>query len=85
MKVKTTVDGFDGVKSYKVGAILEGNTEHVQRLLFNGLATPLDNEAKDFVKGCKDLDAKAVKEHRLYLPAESETVRVAKKRVKRKW
>lgn len=46
MKARALVDGFDGVREYSAGDVLEGDSQHLRRLLFNNLADPLDDDAK---------------------------------------
>jgi len=84
MKIKTHFDGFDGTKSYEAGDTLEGNTEHNQRLLFNGIADPVDQEAKDLDKKYKSLNDDDYENHRLYSAEHEALSRQAKPKAKAK-
>lgn len=91
MKVKTLVDGFDGKETYKAGAILVGNNDHVHRLLMSGAAEPIDAEAKKYAEARDAMSHKQLKENKHFSKeiaasvSTSETVKVKKtKKVKRK-
>jgi hypothetical protein len=69
MKVRALAGGFDGVDSYEAGETLEGDTEHIQRLLFNNAAEPLDGQAREFVAKKDEMTDAEVKSHKLHSPA----------------
>lgn len=46
MKAKLLTGGNDGSKHYDAGDTYEGDGEWIRKLLVNGLADPLDDEAK---------------------------------------
>jgi hypothetical protein len=77
MKVRAFTDGNDGTsdKGYETGAVLEGNSDHIRRLLFNNLAEPLDSEAKKFVADKDKLSDKEAKVNPYYSEAHMELSR----------
>ncbi len=47
MKAKIRVSGTDGNDHYEVGATVERDSEWLRKLLVNGLAEPLDEQATE--------------------------------------
>lgn len=74
MKVRAKGSGFDGKNSYKAGATLTGDTEHIRRLLFNDQAEPLDKEARDFVAEKDGMTSRQRKDSRFFNSAISKIV-----------
>lgn len=79
MRLKTKLSGFDGSRSYERGTELEGPSEHNLRLLFNGAAEPLDDEAKNFVESALKLEGISYSDHRLFNRSLHESVAQAGK------
>lgn len=49
MKIRTLISGNHGTGAFDVGVELDFDSDYVRKLLVNGLAEPLDEQAQNFL------------------------------------